>query len=387
MEPCPARFPCWLAILLVICPIRADAASPGDREVERLVRQLGSGKFAEREQASQKLEAIGEPARSALRTAAASPDPEIQGRADRILLALNTKLQVLCYQGHAGAVFGAAFTPDGRRLVTASTDGSVHLIEADTGKLIHRMAHPSALSVAVSPDGTKAISTGLGDKQSLAALGPQDRHGAEAVHRLPAWGLPGGLLARRQLGSSSGRSTIQTVRWLDLATGREPWRFDGHAGQIHGLALSTDGKTAFSGSHDATVRVLDTANGKERKRLEGHTGFVWALAVSPDGKRLVSGGNDHTIKVWDLETGKEVRQMRALALRVHALVFSPDGRRIASGNFDHRTVSLWDPETGAELHRFEGHTDEVYEVAFSPDGRFLVSTGRDKTVRVWRVPR
>ena len=376
----------WLAVLLVVLAQRAGAVSPGDREVERLIRQLGSGKFTDREQASQKLEAIGEPARPALRIAAASPDPEIQGRADRILQALNAKLQVLCYQGHAGAVFGAAFTPDGRRLVTACTDGSVHLIEADTGKLIHRMAHPSALSVAVSPDGTKAISTGLGDQQAL---------------RL--WDLKTGVELKRFTGYKHGayraafspdgtRALVGafddlTVRWLDLETGREPWRFDGHAGRIHGLALSTDGKTAFSGSHDATIRVLDTATGTERMRLPGHTGFVWAVAVSPDGKRLVSGGNDPTIKVWNLDSGKEVRQLRVLALRVHALAFSPDGRRIASGNFDHRTVSLWDPETGAELHRFEGHTDEVYEVAFSPDGRFLVSTGRDKTVRVWRVPR
>ncbi len=78
--------------------------------------------------------------------------------------------------------------------------------------------------------------------------------------------------------------------------------------------------------------------------------------------------------------------METHAKGVHGLAFSSDGRRIASANYDGDTVSLWDAETGKELHRFAGHTDAVYGVAFSADGRFLVSGGKDKSVRVWRVP-
>jgi Tol biopolymer transport system component len=381
----PLNFSFALLVLLPAWSAPPAAAAPDERELTRLIKQLGSGGFAERERASQKLEAIGESARPALREAAATAsDAEVQVRIGRLILALNAKLHVLCYEGHAGAVFGAAFSPDGRRVLSASTAGTVHLIDAGTGKLIHQMAHPSALSVALSADGKKAVSTGLGDKQSV---------------RL--WDLETGLELKRFTGYQYGvyRAAFfpdgkrvlfgafddQTVRLLDVESGRDR-RFQGHMARVHGVALSADGKKALSGSHDRTVRLWDTASGKELKRLEGHTGYVWAVALSPDGKRAVSGGHDRNIKLWDLETGKAIRQMQVHAHHVHGLVFSADGRRLASANFDGQTVSLWDPETGKELHRFEGHTDEVYDVAFSADGRFVVSAGRDKTVRIWRVP-
>jgi hypothetical protein len=55
-------------------------------EIEKLIQQLGSPRFAEREAATKRLEAIGEPAVDALRKAVASnPDAEIRRRASSLL--------------------------------------------------------------------------------------------------------------------------------------------------------------------------------------------------------------------------------------------------------------------------------------------------------------
>src|SRR5262245_60475637 len=51
-------------------------------EIETLIRQLGSPRFGEREAASQRLAAMGEPAQPAIRRAATNtPDAEVRRRA------------------------------------------------------------------------------------------------------------------------------------------------------------------------------------------------------------------------------------------------------------------------------------------------------------------
>jgi hypothetical protein len=59
-------------------------ATPADTpEIERLTQRLGSTNFAEREAATKRLDAIGEPALDSLRkVAACSKDAEIRCRAD-----------------------------------------------------------------------------------------------------------------------------------------------------------------------------------------------------------------------------------------------------------------------------------------------------------------
>src|SRR5437660_1047191 len=154
---------CFAVLLLLLPFVPAVADDPDDKEIARLVQQLGSSDYRTREAARKQLEAVGEPARDALRKVAASgADVETQRRAAALLQALNAKLQVLCYDLHSERITGVAFSPGGRRILSAGCDGTVRLIEASTGKLIHCLAHPEAYSVAFSPDGKKALSTASG---------------------------------------------------------------------------------------------------------------------------------------------------------------------------------------------------------------------------------
>jgi hypothetical protein len=74
-----------LAAVLAVPAAGRGGEDPADR-VARLVRQLGHDKYAAREAAGRELEAIGEPALGALRTAtAASPDAEVRDRAGRVI--------------------------------------------------------------------------------------------------------------------------------------------------------------------------------------------------------------------------------------------------------------------------------------------------------------
>jgi HEAT repeat protein len=73
-----------LALSLLMAWAAAASADPPS-EIERLIQQLGSPKFAEREAASKRLQEIGAPAIGALQKASASADPEVRWRAQDLL--------------------------------------------------------------------------------------------------------------------------------------------------------------------------------------------------------------------------------------------------------------------------------------------------------------
>ena len=67
-------------------------------------------------------------------------------------------------KGHASRVYAAAFSPDGKRLATASNDSTVRVWDLATGQeLVALKGHFTVVSsVAFSPDG-KTLASGSGD--------------------------------------------------------------------------------------------------------------------------------------------------------------------------------------------------------------------------------
>jgi hypothetical protein len=69
----------------VVAASAGDEKKPAPADAERLVRQLGSAKFSDREAAVQALDGLGAAALSALREGAKSTDPEVRRRASELL--------------------------------------------------------------------------------------------------------------------------------------------------------------------------------------------------------------------------------------------------------------------------------------------------------------
>src|SRR5262245_24348539 len=81
----------WLVTVWTFSCLEMRAASPDTAVIERLVQQLGSDHFNERETASQRLEAIGAPALQALQKAATNDDPEVRYRAKTLLALIGNR--------------------------------------------------------------------------------------------------------------------------------------------------------------------------------------------------------------------------------------------------------------------------------------------------------
>jgi WD40 repeat protein len=290
-----------------------------------------------------------------------------------------------CYlAGHKHGAGSLAFSPDGQTLASGSGDCTIRLWDITTGeeKKVLETQQNATHHVAFASDG-KTLLADVGG-QSIArfevATGKElFRWKDQFLVRCLSISANGQLAA---VGSYNGPHAL---RLLDLETGKELFRSQGHPGAVGCAAFSSDGKTIASCSWtqaDGSIRLWDSETGSLVRELKGHKGGVAGIAWSPDGKALASVANDRTVCLWDLAAAKVVRTLSGNDANVNRLAFSSDGKLLATGDFfrgaegqPFGTVRLWDPHTGKLVTSSKAHPLLVHALASCPGKTLLVSAG------------
>ena len=243
---------------------------------------------------------------------------------------------------------GAAFSPDGRTVLTA--DGS--------------------------------CAARLGDARTGRPRGPGLRHGRpiRAVAFSPD--------SRTVVTASDDR----TARLWDVATGQPRGKPLTHANAVLAAAFSPDNRLLLTGDADGNARLWEVATppaaGQPRGAPLSHEGQVLRVAFSPDGRTLLTScrinNNDRKVRdearLWNAETGQPLGQPMTCGGPLFWVAFSPDGRSVLTAGWDRDNkqgqLRLWSATTGQALTPLVPQADRVVDVAFSPDGKTaLIASG------------
>ncbi|MDI3286910.1 CHAT domain-containing protein [Polyangium sp. 15x6] len=305
--------------------------------------------------------------------------------------------------GHHEKLWHAAWSPDGRRFVTASEDKVAYLWDGNgRGKPI-ALRHDGPLTSAVfDAQGRRVLTSSTnGVAKIWDVSGPAPRVLSELR------GKTRGLwtAAFSPDGTRVATATVEgAIEMWDLSAVTGPvleTSLTGHTRVVSWIEFDPSGEKLVSSSWDRTACIWDVRRGT-RACLEGHTGPVMSAAFSPDGKVVVTASTDGTARIWDVATRKEMVALRGHLGPLNQAVFHPKSSRVVATASDDNTVRFWTKEDvgpGAraagvasytELADLDGHEADVTTVAFSPDGERLLTASWDETARIWdlaRLPR
>jgi eukaryotic-like serine/threonine-protein kinase len=304
----------------------------------------------------------------------------------------------------AGALFGVALSPDGKRVAMTGGNydhltqpGFVLLVEWGSGnwQLLGNPRHAGS-RVAFSPDGKTLVSvTGdVTDQRAPVAGDVTFWEVAPRKERKTVPALPGGI---HQLAMAPGGKWVAVagvnagLKLLDLPAGQDRGNVE-HLGKrdFTALAVSPDGLFLALGDVDGALEVSETAGKAGRCRIPPPPKKVAALsglAFRPGGAEVVGttgvpAGQSAEIRGWDV-TNKQLKWfVRCGDSHIFAMALAPDGRTLATGDQD-GYVQLWDLETRKKLQSWKGHSSAVYAVDFDGAGTTLASASADGKVRIW----
>lgn len=235
-------------------------------------------------------------------------------------------------RGHEGQVLSTTFSPDGRRILTASEDTTARVWDVATAMPMHVLQHEGPMtSASFSRDGTRVVTTGCSE-----------------------------------------------VRVWDAESGAELTVLRGHQAYYMKAALSPDGALVVAGSR--LPIVYDASTGTRLFSLRGPVGSIESLCFSPDGTQIATVIGD-VVHISDASDGSQTNEL-VHSDHVHSAAFSPDGAQMITGCTD-GIARLWGLTGQKKPRRLLRHDDAVLYAIFSADGSRIVTASQDATARVW----
>lgn len=307
-----------------VTPVRALTVSPDKSMVaagrgnQIHIYDAGSGKFIRSLVDTNLKTADGKPVQAAhlslVASMAFSPDSKylVSGSFQEVSF-WDVRTGMLRHKitGFAHEVGALAFSPDGKLLASGggapTEDGEIKIFEAPSWKLIGEVKNghsDTVYGLCFSPD-SKKIATASADKFIKVFEVPSGKFiksfEGHTHHVLDiGWQNDGKLLA-----SAGGDNTVKV--W-DYEKGEQLRTINAHSKQVTRLLYigKTDQFVTCSG--DQQIKFFNSGGGNVRN-FGGNADYIYGVGVSPDGQVVVAGGQEGIVRVYNGANGQLVRSL------------------------------------------------------------------------------
>lgn len=284
---------------------------------------------------------------------------------------------------HDQPVFAVAFSPDGRKLISAAQREQIRIWDANSYQALgHLTGHyDTAVKLAYDPTGNQIASAHYDGTVLLwnahTGLISHILH----VHSKPAWAVD---FSSDGLYLASGNGDGKAIIW-DALSGRSVQTLS-VTSAVRGVAFNHDDKLLATVSQDGVAQVWELST--ERVVFsKTHANTLYGVAFRSTDDLLAVAGQDQRVTLWQVGAPqKPVAQLsNSHSNSVFSVDFSADGKRLLSADAD-GTAIIWDVSDLAtifELKRLQGHKDKILSAVFDRDGLRVATASYDQSVKLW----
>nr|CDP32639.1 Putative protein of unknown function [Podospora anserina S mat+] len=193
-----------------------------------------------------------------------------------------------------------------------------------------------------------------------------------------------------------GKPTKKEFCYDNLHISRNAW--DTNLLKVNPEYISVNWESSGGGAF-AVIPVNERGKLPDQIPLfRGHTAAVLDTDWNPFNDRIIaSASDDGKVFIWEVPQGftlhtdaeeivdvAPVSKLGGHSRKVGHVLFNPAAENILASSSGDQTIKLWDIGTGQAGHTLK-HPEIVQSLSWSANGAMLVTTSRDKKLRVWDV--
>jgi len=271
---------------------------------------------------------------------------------------------------------------DGQKVLVASYDTKMYLINATTGNVEKEIAEHTGfvLALAYCPKTNMVASAGWDKRIVLWDANSMTKKLEIEAHNDRITSLDFSPNGSRLVSGSEDN----TICVWDVMTGGEIFKITDHTDAVTTVAFSKDGNSIASGGWDKLVMIHSANNGKLINTYKGHRSTINSVDFSYAGDMIVSGADDNSIIIWRTDTSKVIAKFDFFKLPVTNVCFFPGDKYIfcADGNGE---LKIYNVSNKSLLTQKTIHDGAIKNIFVNPTLGLMSSTGSEKIMKLWNI--